>query len=97
MILILCLLYDLCTGRSIKKQLIASFGEQFKKSHENLKIIIFQSHVSDLDPKKYNFYYWYTTDLGAGCSTKETITASSVEHFKESQENTICAYFAVVI
>ena len=94
MILILCLLY--WPGRSIKKQLIASFGEQFKKSRENLKIIIFQSHVSDLDPKKYNFYYWYT-DLGAGCSTKEIITASSVEHFKESQENTICAYFAVVI
>ena len=41
---------DLCTGCSIKNQLIASFGEQFKKSHENRKII-FQSHVSDLDQK----------------------------------------------
>ena len=42
---------DLCTGGSTKKQLITSFGEQFKKSHENLTKIIFQSHVSDLDQK----------------------------------------------
>ena len=64
---------DLSTGRPIKKQLIAFFGEQFKKSHENLKKIIFQSHVSDLDKnKKSKFYYCY---IGLA------ITASFVEHF----------------
>ena len=80
---------DQRTGRSIKKQLIAFFGEQFKKSHENLKKIIFQSHVSDLDPKNHsNFSYCYTGQ-GAGYSTKEAITASFVEQFNENQENTI--------
>ena len=79
----------LCTGRSIKKQLLASFGQQFKKSHENLKKIIFQSHVSDLDKnKKSKFYYCY---IGLA------ISASFVEHFHENQENTLCVYFAVVI
>ena len=57
-------------------QLIASFGEQFKKSHENLqKTFIFQSLVSDLDQKKCSKFCYCYTDLGAGCSTKETITA----------------------
>ena len=42
---------DLRAGRSTKMQLIAFFGEQFQKSHENLKKIIFQSHVSDHDKK----------------------------------------------
>ena len=38
--------------RAFYKEAIGSFfGEQFKKSHENLKKIIFQSHVSDLDQK----------------------------------------------
>ena len=32
-----------------KEGIDSFFGEQFKKSHENLKKIIFQSHVSDLD------------------------------------------------
>ena len=69
--------------------MIAFFGEQFKKSHENLKKIIFQSHVSDLDKnKKSKFYYCY---IGLA------ITASFVEHFNENQENTLCVYFAVVI
>ena len=65
---------DLCTGRSIKKQLVASFGEHFKKIHENFKSIIFQCHVVNLDQKKKNskFSYCYTS-LGAGCSTKEAI------------------------
>ena len=31
---------DLCTGRSIKKQLIASFGEQFMKSHKNRQFML---------------------------------------------------------
>ena len=77
---------DLSTG-PIKKQLIAFFGKQFKKSHE--KKIIFQSHISDFDKnKKSNFYYCY---IGLA------ITASFVEHFHENQENTLCTYFAVVI
>ena len=42
---------DLRTGHSIMKQLIASFGEIFKKGYESLKIIIFQSRVIDLDKK----------------------------------------------
>ena len=33
---------DLCTVRFLKKQLIASLEEQFKKSHGNLKKIIVQ-------------------------------------------------------
>ena len=69
--------------------MIAFFGEQFKKSHENLKKIIFQSHVSDLDKnKKSKFYYCY---IGLA------ISASFVEHFHENQENTLCVYFAVVV
>ena len=40
--------------------------------------------------------YCYTA-LRARCSTKEAITASFLEHFNEKQENTIRAYFAVVI
>ena len=62
---------DLCTGRSIKKQLIVSFGQQFKKSHENLKKIIFQSHVSDLDKKTYSKFSYCYTGLGARCSSKK--------------------------
>ena len=77
--------------------MITSFGEQFNKSHENLKKIIFQSHVSDLDQNKYSKFSYCYTDLGAGCSTKEAITASFVEHFKENEANTTCVYFAVVI
>ena len=42
---------DLCTVRFLKKQLIASLEGQFKKSHDNLKKIIVQSHASDLDQK----------------------------------------------
>ena len=83
---------DLFTGRSIKKQLKASLGEQFKKRHDNHKKIIFQSHVSDLDQKKYSKFSYCYTGLGTGCSTKEAITASFVEHSKENQENTICVY-----
>ena len=86
---------DLCTGRSIKKQLVVSFGEQFKKSHENLQRIIFQSHVSDLDQKKYSKFSYCYTGLGTGHSTKEVIEASFVEHFKENQENTISVYFGI--
>ena len=39
----------------------------------------------------------FLIDLGAGCSTKEAITASFVEHYKENHENTTCVYFVVVI
>ena len=38
---------------SIKKQLITFFGEQFKKSQENFKSIIFHSPVNSLDQIKY--------------------------------------------
>ena len=79
----------LCTGRSIKKQLLASFGQQFKKSHENLKKIIFQSHVSDLDKKTYSKSSYCYTGLGARCSSKKTITASFEKHFKENQASTL--------
>ena len=75
----------------------ASLREQFKKSHENLKRIIFQSHVSDLHQKKYSKLSYCYVGLGAECSTKEEITAYFIEHFKENQENTICVYFAGVI
>ena len=80
-----------------KKAIDSFFEEQFKKSHENLKEIIFQSHVSDLDRKKYSKFSHCYTGLGASCSPKEAITASFVEHFNENQENTICVYFVVVI
>ena len=63
--------------RPLKKQLITSFQEQFKKSHENLKIIISQSHINDLDQKSYPKFC-------AGCFTKKVITASFVQHFKEN-------------
>ena len=44
-----------------------------KESRENIKSIIFQSHVSKSDQKKYsNFSYWYT-GLDAGCSMKVAI------------------------
>ena len=59
--------------------------------------IIFQSHVSNLDQKKYSKFSYCYTGLGAGYSTKEAITASFVEHFNENQGNTLCASFAVVI
>ena len=69
--------------------MIAFFGEQFKKSHENLKKIILQSHVSDLDKNKRSKFYY--------CYTGQAISASFVEHFYEIQQNTLCVYFAVVI
>ena len=47
--------------------------------------------------KKKSRFSYYNTGLGAGCSTKEAIAASFVEHFKENQESTTCVYFAVVI
>ena len=79
---------DLCTGRSIKKQLIVSFGQQFKKSHENLKKIIFQSHVSDLDKKTYSKFSYCYTGLGARCSSKKK-QLQLEEHFKENQASTL--------
>ena len=69
--------------------MIAFSGEQFKKSHENLKKTIFQSPVSDLGPKNYSEFSYCYTGLGAGCSTKEVIRAYFVEHFNENQGNTI--------
>ena len=80
-----------------KEAIDSFFGEQFKKSHVNLKKIIFLSYVSDRHQKKYSKFSYYYARLGAGCSTKKAITASFVEHFKENQENTTCVYFAVII
>ena len=40
------------------------------ESHENIKSIAFQSHLSKLDQKK--FFYCYTS-LDDGCSAKEAI------------------------
>ena len=76
----------LCTGRSIKKHLIAYFEEKFKKNHEKIKGITFQPHVSNIDQKKYSKFSYCFAGLSAGCSTK-----------KENQENTTWVYFAVVI
>ena len=58
-----------------------SFGEQFKKSHENLKKIIFFVPFFQILIKQ--IFSYCSTGLGA-------ITASFVEHFKENQENTTC-------
>ena len=44
---------------------------------------------------KYSKFSYCYAGLGAGCSTKEAITASFVENFKENQENTTQVYFAV--
>ena len=55
------------------KEPIACFGEQFKKSHENVKTIIFQSHVSHLNQKRHSKFSYYFTGLGAGCSTNDAI------------------------
>ena len=85
--------------RAFYKEAIGSFFwiEQFKKSHESLKKIIFWSHGSHLDQEKHSKFSYCYTDLGAGCSTKEAITASLAEDFNENQENTFCVYLVVVI
>ena len=67
-----------------KEAIDNSFGEQFKKSYENLQRIIFQSHVSDLDHEKYSKFSYCYTGLGAECSTKEAITAYFVEQTRNS-------------
>ena len=61
-----------------------------KENHENLKKIIFPSHVSDLDQKK-------CTGLGAGCCSREAIAASFVERFKENQENATYNHAVVIM
>ena len=63
-----------------------------KESHENVKSIIFQSHVSKSDQKNIlNLFYCYT-GLDAGYSTKEAIGS-----FFRSVRLSIYVYFAVVI
>ena len=42
-------------------------------SHENIKRISFQSHVSTLDKKKNSTFSNCYTGLGAGRSTKEPV------------------------
>ena len=80
-----------------KEAVDCCFWRAFKKSHKNLKKIIFQSHVSNLDQKAYSKFSYCYTGIGVGCSTKEPITATFVEHFNKNQENTICAYVVYVI
>ena len=46
------------------------------KSHQKLKKIIFQK-------KNYSKFSYCYTGLGAGCSTKQAITASFVEEIKK--------------
>ena len=41
------------------------------ESHGNIKSIIFQSHFSKLDQKKYCIFSHCYTNLGTGCSLKE--------------------------
>ena len=89
MILILCSLYWPMYRAFYKEAIDSFFGEQFKKSHENLRTIIFQFHVSDLDWKKYSKFFYCYTGLGAGCSTKEAIATSLEKHFNENQGNMI--------
>ena len=48
----------------------ASFGGQFKKSHEKLKRIFFQSHVNDLDQSKYSKFSYCYTGLSAKSQQK---------------------------
>ena len=67
-----------------------AFYKEAIDSHENLKKIIFQPYVSDLDKKKCSKYCYCYTGLDA-------ITTSFVEHFKENQENITCVYLAVII
>ena len=59
------------------KQLIASFFSNLMPlinlSHENIKRISFQSHVSTLDKKKNSTFSNCYTGLGAGRSTKEPV------------------------
>ena len=63
-----------------------------------VKSILFSLMLVNLIQKKKNskFSYCYA-GLDAGCSTKEAIEASFVEHFKGNHENTTCIYFAEVI
>ena len=52
--------------RAFSKEAIDRFfGEQFKKSHVNLKKIIFLSYVSDRHQKKYSKFSYYYAELGA--------------------------------
>ena len=69
-----------------KKAIDSFFEEQFKKSHENLKEIIFQSHVSDLDQKRYSKFSYCHSGLGRGYSTKKVITAFFLEYFKKIEK-----------
>ena len=55
-----------------KQHVIAFLLEQFKGSHENIKSIIYQSHVSKVDQNKNSTFSYCCTELSAGRSTKKT-------------------------
>ena len=81
---------DLCRGRSIKKQLIASFGQQFKKSHENPKKIIFQTHVKDHDKKRFSKFSYCYTGLGSSLSSKKQLQLLSMSTLRKI-ERLLCS------
>ena len=60
---------------------------------KTLRASFFQSHVSDIDQNK-NSAFFCCTGIGAGCSTKKTISSFfRRKHFRKNYENTICVYF----
>ena len=73
-----------------------SFVEHLKKSHENIKSIILQSHVSNLDQKKNSKFSYCYTGLGAGSSVKEVTDSFFRRAFKKIKKIQ-SVYFAVVI
>ena len=68
-----------------------------RKAIQTLRKSFFSLMLLILIRKEHSKSSYCYTALRARCSTKEAITASFLEHFNEKQENTICAYFAVVI
>ena len=61
----------------------------------NIKSIVFSLILVNLKKKKSKFSYYYT-GLDDGCSMKKALTASFVENYKGSHENTTYVYFAEV-
>ena len=61
-----------------KKQLIASFIEQFKLNLENKSFIDFQFYVAKLSQQRCFIQSDYYTRLYAGCFTKEAIDSFSL-------------------
>ena len=60
-------------GALRRKQLIASFVEQFKLNLENERCLEFQFHVAKLSQYRCFMQLFYYTGLCTGCFTKEAI------------------------